>query len=154
MIVISIFWTQKTTIRNLPELLDNYHKHGGSIVQYDRVFSIILYMQRSPKFEWVPPNTTRRAAGLKHALWCCLLGWWSITGFFATSGAIINNLMGGVDVTKVLTSPPPLPGQPFDNTALKELEAARRRQGYAFLTFLLILLLLVLALVWPYFKQL
>jgi hypothetical protein len=86
-----------------------------------------------PVFELVPQGTTRRAAGRKHALWCCLLGWWSIPGFFGTAGSIINNLMGGIDVTKILTTPPPLPGQPFDSTALEELQAARQRQGYAFL---------------------
>jgi hypothetical protein len=152
--IIPIFWTQKARIPNLQELLDNYQRHGGSIVQYDRVFSVIVYMQRYPKFEWVSPTTARRAAGFKHALWCCLLGWWSPLGFFATTGAIINNVMGGIDVTKILTSPPPLPGQPFDQTALKELGAAQRRQQYAFLAFLLLLLLLVLVLVWPYLKQL
>src|SRR5260221_8504895 len=124
MITIPIFWTQKATIPNLPALLENYRKHGGAIVQYDRVYSMVVFMERSPKFEWVPPNTTRRAVGFKHALWCCVFGWWSVPGFFATAGAIINNLMSGVDVTKVLTSPPPLPGQPFDSTALKELARA------------------------------
>lgn len=141
--IILIFWSQKTTIPNLQELLDNYHKHGGAIVQYERVFSILIYSQRTPKFEWVALNTTRRAAGFKHALWCFLLGWWSIAGLFWTAGSIINNLMGGIDVTRVLTSPPPLPGQPYDDSAVRELEAARKRQQYAFLVFLLVLLVVV-----------
>jgi hypothetical protein len=152
--IIPIFWKERTTIRNLPELLERYHKHGGAIVEYRRIFSILVFTRAYPVFEWVPPGTTRRAAGGKHALSCFLLGWWSIPGLFGTAGAIINNLMGGIDLTKVLTTPPPLPGQPVDNAAMQELEAARRRQAYAFLLFLLFLILVVLVIVWPYIKQL
>ena len=152
--VIPIFWTEKTKIRNLPELLDNHQKHGGQIVEYRRIFSVLIFSRMYPVYEWVPPDTTRQTAGRKHALFCCLLGWWSIFGFFGTAGAIINNLMGGIDVTKVLTLPPPLPGQPYDDSAIRELNAARKRQGYAFLAFLFVLLLIILILVWPYFKQL
>ena len=149
--IIPIFWTQKTKIPNLPELLDNYGRLGGAIVQYERVFSIIIFSRRSPKFEWVSPQTTRRAVGFKHAFWCFLLGWWSLPGFFMTAGSIINNLMGGIDVTRVLTSPPPLPGQLDDNSAILELQAARKRQQYVFLAFLLVLLVLaVIFCVVPY----
>src|SRR6266496_3699313 len=130
--MIPIYWTQTTMIPNLPQLVDSYHKHGGAIVEYERVFSVLVYSQRSPVFEWVPPGTTRRSAGLKHALWCGLLGWWSITGFFWTAGSIINNLMGGIEITKVFTSPPLLPGQQPDTTVLRELQAPRKRQQYAF----------------------
>jgi len=66
---------------------------------------------------------------------------------------IINNLMGGIDVTKILTTPPPLAGKPYDDSAIREFDAARKRQGYAFLVFLVALLLLVIFLVWPYFKE-
>jgi hypothetical protein len=65
--IIPIFRTQKTTIPNLDELVTNYHKPGGAIVQYDRVFSIILYTQRSPKFEWVPV-TGQPNSPLEHLL--------------------------------------------------------------------------------------
>jgi hypothetical protein len=142
--IIPIFWSQKATIPNLEELLANYRQHGGAIVQYERVLSAVIYSQRTHKFEWVGPGTTRRAVGCKHALWCFFLGWWSITGFVWTAGAILNNLMGGIDVTRVLTSPPPLPGQPHDTEAIRELQAARKRQQYVFLAFLLGLLVLVL----------
>jgi hypothetical protein len=94
------------------------------------------------------------AAGRKHALFCALLGWWSIVGFFGTAGAIINNLMGGIDVTKVFTMPPPLPGQPYDDSAIRELNTARKRQGYTFVIFLFILLFTILILVSPCFRRL
>ena len=63
-----------------------------------------------------------------------------IVPIFWIAGSIINKLMGGVDVTRVLTSPPPLPGQPFDDSAIRELRAAHKRQQYAFFAFLLVLL--------------
>ncbi len=152
--IIPIFWGEKTKIRNLPELLQNYRQSGGSIVEYRRIFSVLIFSRMYPVYEWVPPNTTRYAAGRKHALFCGLLGWWSIMGFFGTASIIINDLMGGIDVTKILTMPPPLPGQPFDDSAIRELNAARKRQGYVFVIFLFALLLLVLILVSPYLKQL
>ena len=152
--IIPIFWREKTKIRNLPELMDKFHKHGGLIVEYQRIFSIFVFSRMYPVYEWVSPDTTRQVTGRKHALFCCLLGWWSIMGLFWTAGAIINNLMGGVDVTKVLMMPPPIPGQPYDDSAIRELNSARKRQGYAFLVFLFVFLLLVLILIWPYFKQL
>ena len=151
--IIPIFWTENTKIQNLPELLQNYRNHGGKIVEYRRIFSVLVFSRMYPVYEWVSPTTTRQAAGRKHALFCGLLGWWSIAGFFGTAGSIINNLMGGIDVTKILTMPPPVPGQPYDDSAIRELNAARKRQGYAFVIFLFILLLFVLILVWPYFKQ-
>jgi len=95
-----------------------------------------------PVYEWVASGTTRQAAGCKHALFCCLLGWWPIFGLFGTAGMNINNRMG-VDITKVLTMPPPVPGQPFDDSAIRVLNAALKRQGYAFLAFLVFLGLLL-----------
>jgi len=152
--IVPIFWTEKSKIRNLPELLDNYQKHGGQIVQYQRIFSFIVFSRMFPVFEWVSPNATRRAAGRKHALFSFLLGWWSPIGMFGTAGIIINNLMGGIDVTKILTKPPPLPGQPYDDSAVREFNAAKKRQAYAFLLFLSLLLVVVLIVVWPYLKKL
>lgn len=152
--IIPIFWKEKARIQNLPDLLDKHQKCGGQIVEYRRIFSILVFSRIYPVYEWISPQTTRHAAGRKHALFCALLGWWSIVGFFGTAGAIINNLMGGIDVTKVFTMPPPLPGQPYDNSAIRELNAARKRQGYAFVIFLFILLFIILILVSPCFKRL
>jgi hypothetical protein len=38
--LIPIFWTQKTKIRNLEKLLADYRQYGGSIIQYDRIFPL------------------------------------------------------------------------------------------------------------------
>ena len=152
--MIPIYWTERTSIPNLQVLLDQVRQHGGSIVEYQRVFSFIFVTQSFPVFDWVPPGTSRRVAGLKHVLFCGTLGWWSVTGLFWTPAALINNLMGGVDLTKVFTQPPPLPGQPFDNAAITELNRARKRQQYAYVGFLLFILLLAfIFFVIPYLRQ-
>jgi hypothetical protein len=67
--------------------------------------------------------------GFGHALFCFLFGWWSPAGIIWTLPAVVNNLFGGVDVTKVFTQPPPLPGQPWDAAAFADYVASRRRQG-------------------------
>jgi hypothetical protein len=140
MMLIPIYWTARASIPNLQALLEQVRQHGGSIVEYQRVFSVILFMQISPKFEWVPPGGSRAAAGLKHTVFSLLLGWWSLSGLFATPAAIINNLMGGIDVTRVFTQPPPLPGQSFDSSAMEELAKARKRVMYVYLGFLFLVL--------------
>lgn len=142
--IFPIVWTTPTAIQNLPQLLDRYRAHGGSIVQYERVFSFIIYSRRSPAFEWVAPHKSRRMAGLKHALWCLFFGFWSFAGFFWTPGSIINNLMGGIDVTRVLSSPiAPIDGQ-VDDSAIKEFQAAEKRRQYVFAGLLLLLVLWII----------
>ena len=152
--MIPIYWTERTSIPKLQELLNKVREHGGSIVEYQRVFAVILFTRSFPVFDWVPPGASRTTAGLKHVLFCGILGWWSIAGLFWTPAALINNLMGGVDLTKVFTQPPPLPGAPFDNTATAELNQARKRQQYAYVGFLLFILLIVFVFcVIPYMRQ-
>ncbi|HEX3797890.1 MAG TPA: hypothetical protein VH413_04245 [Verrucomicrobiae bacterium] len=106
--MVPLWWNHKVPIRNLPELLQLYHQHGGSIVQYRRIYSVILFSHTSSVFEWVPPTTSHRAAGRKHALWCFMFGWWSIPGLVGTPIALYKNLFGGMDVTSFLTAPPPI----------------------------------------------
>jgi hypothetical protein len=49
--------------------------------------------------------------------------------------------MGGIDVTGVFTQPPPLPGQPIDSTALREMERQKKMHGTIF-AFALILIII------------
>jgi hypothetical protein len=137
-----IDWVEhKTDIPNLAELLDQHRRHGGVIVEYDRIISAIVYCRRSSVLEWAPDRVARCKAGLKHALWCGLLGWWSWTGLIVTGICIFNNLLGGLDVTRALTAPPPLPAT--GDPVLRELETVIKRRQYLLLAFLLVLLALI-----------
>jgi hypothetical protein len=135
--VIPITWTDKARIPNLPELVDRVRTHGGSIVEFQRVWSLLLYCQWGPIYRWVGPRQSRYVSGLGHAAFCFLFGWWSPAGIIWTLPAVVNNLCGGVDVTSIYTKPPPLPGQMLDadeSAAYAEYTASRSRQGL--LTFL------------------
>src|ERR1041384_5742846 len=101
-------------IPNLDDLLAKYRQHGGAIIQYDRITSAIVYTRRTAVYEWVPGRAARWRAGLKHALWCAMFGWWSWTGLIVTGILIFNNALGGLDFTRLLTAPPPLPGSHHD----------------------------------------
>lgn len=130
----------KSDIPNLDDLLEKHRVQGGSIIQYDRICSALVYARRTAVYEWVPNRTARHWRGCQHALWCAMLGWWSWVGLIVTGILIFNNLAGGSDFTRLLTTPPPLPGS-GDDPALRELEAVDQRRKYL----LLVLLLAVLA---------
>lgn len=77
-------------------------------------------------FEWVPPGGSPIAAGMRHTLFTAAFGWWSIMGWMITPAIIINNLLGGIDVTRVLAGDQP------DEAALavayRDLERSEKRQ--------------------------
>ncbi|MCE9609195.1 MAG: hypothetical protein K8R23_03095 [Chthoniobacter sp.] len=127
---IPITWTDRTKIPNLPQLTEKVRLHGGSIVEFRRVWSLLLYCQSSPIYRWVPPGRSHVLSGAGHALFCLLFGWWSPAGIIWTLPAVVNNFFGGVDVTKVFTQPPPLPGQPWDPVTYADYIGSRRRQGF------------------------
>ena len=129
---------------NIEELVAKQRQHGGAIIQYDRIFSIFVYARRTAVFEWVPNRAARYRAGLKNAGWCALLGWWSWTGLIVTGLLIFNNLLGGLDFTRFLTTPPPLPGTFGPDPALRELELIEQKRRYVFLVCLLVVLAFVL----------
>ena len=142
--MLHLHWHEfKFDIPNLDELLAKHRQHGGFIIQYDRVFSILVYTRRTAICEWVPNRAARYRAGLKHALWCGLLGWWSLAGLFVTGVLIFNNLLGGIDYTRYLTTPPLLPGVSDQDSARREVEAAERRRLYLMLVCLYVVLAFV-----------
>jgi hypothetical protein len=144
----------ETKIPDLPEMIAKVQQHGGSIVQYQHVFSIILYMQRSPVFRYVPPGKSHKAAGIPHAVFCGLLGWWSVLGWLVTPPLVVMNLLGGIDMTKILIpGPPPLPGELPDTSAHAELQRAEKRQQYIVLGYLGLLLLAVGIMLLNYYRN-
>lgn len=98
-------WERKRKIPNTNALVENVRLRGGSIVQYDRIESVLVVCDRSARFEWVGPGESRRMAGVKHALYCALLGWWSPMGLIATPVSVVVNLRGGIDVTESFVEP-------------------------------------------------
>lgn len=135
-------------LETLDELRENVREHGGALIEYYRVWSFLLVAEMSRRVERVPPGKSRLRAGLKHVAYLFALGWWSIGGFFLTPAAIINNLMGGIDVTDVLTERLPTDRVRYPGGARFELERARKRQQSVFLVYLLALLVLIVLVLW------
>ena len=142
--MIPIYWNERTQIKNLPELLAKHQKEGGSILEFQSVYSAIFFSQARPKFVWIPKGGNRHLCGLVQSMPTLLLGWWSLAGFFWTINALIKNLMGGVDVTTVFTSPPPLEGQQWDVAAVKTIVLQRKIQTWVFAGVLFALLALAI----------
>ena len=74
----------------------------------------------------MPPYQSRSGVGFKYALWCLAAGWWSLPGLVQTPPAIINNLMGGADVTGLAMPTASLEQRAF---ARKELKKSTERFG-------------------------
>ena len=98
------FWTEETKIPNLDMLVAKQREQGGALVEYQHVWSLLVFSRATPRIVWVPPGANRSLAGLRPAAFCAVFGWWSAAGFFWTISALIKNLMGGVDVTAILTA--------------------------------------------------
>lgn len=118
-------------------MLGKQRQYGGKIVAYKRLFSLLLYSQHYHKYEWLEPGASRLAAGLKHALFCFACGWWSIAGLFHTFPSIVIDLLGGTDVTLLLTASTPEERAKAD----LEMKAAGKREQMILLGCLLLLLL-------------
>lgn len=65
--MITVSWSRPTNIANLPELQRNVQEHGGKLVEYLRVWSVVVFTLSEPRIEWVRPGKSRRLAGLKHS---------------------------------------------------------------------------------------
>jgi hypothetical protein len=152
--MIHFHWTEAAEVPNLAYLRDSLKKHGGSVVQYQKIFSLIAISRTTSHWEWVPAYSNRSWVGFKYALWCMVFGWWSLPGLAFTPGVILNNLIGGVNVTELLIGPPPLPGQSGQTAVAREFASAENRKYYVivlmFVMFLLgIVLWIALSPSWP-----
>ena len=119
--MIPIQWSSSVEIPNAQKLLDQVQRHGGSIIEYQRVFSLLLFSQSSPQYVWMRAGGSRFRAGLEHSIFTLITGWWSLPGIFWTPACVLYNSFGGTDVTRLLqlahrpapqpvsSSPPPLP---------------------------------------------
>jgi hypothetical protein len=46
--IVPILWKVKTKIHNLPELPENVRKHGGAIIEYQRIFDVLVFSRTYP----------------------------------------------------------------------------------------------------------
>ena len=149
--MVSFHWTDRSGLKNLPELLAKRQAFGGMLVEYDIVYSIIFVSFKIPRIVWIRNSLGRISMGILYSIPTFLLGWWSITGFFMTIGALVKNMMGGIDVTLVFTNPPPAPGQEWDPSVIAAIEKQRKIQSIVFGVILFsILAVLVKYLVLPH----
>ena len=140
--MIPIQWTTQSGQKNLPELLEKLKREGGSVVEYRYVFSAIIFSQVSTKLVWVPEHRSHSLHGLIISIPTMLLGWWSIQGFFWTLGVIISNLLGGINVTELFTTPPD--DDELSAEIIRKIERQRRIQQWSFVGVLLIILAVII----------
>jgi hypothetical protein len=140
-----IWWSEPYRIENIDYLRRSVKEHGGRIHQYQRMLSMVFVVRRWPQFEWVSPDSTATKVGRKHAAFCAVCGWWSIVGWIFTPALIINNLLGGIDVTEVLS------GEKRDEVALEralaDLERAEKRQQYVLVSTVALIFVIILVFV-------
>jgi hypothetical protein len=122
------------------------------LVEHAWVWSALLFIYRRTHIVWLRPGGSRVARGLRYPLFSALLGCWSLVGVFWTIQALVQNLMGGVDVTAPLSDPT---GAPFVRDSAREERASRRGVAldYAGVLFFLPALAIVTC-VLPYIKEL
>jgi hypothetical protein len=132
-------WTVPARAAQLPALRENIHRHGGIIVQYQRIYSLILFSLKTTHWIWVPPYRSRRAIGLEFALPSLLFGLWSLPGFLSTPTVILNNILGGAEVTGLVAGPPFLKEQQNRAAAIKELDKIKNRERYVLLLMVVLL---------------
>jgi len=151
-VVIGFHWNRPLELSAMPDLVGKVRAQGGMLVEYAWVASALLFTWRQPRIVWVPPGRSRAVAGLPWTLLSMLLGWWSLMGLFWTIQALVQNLMGGVDVTAALIEPNQ---SPFAQAAAEDERKSRHTVALAFVGVLLVVLALAIVyLVLPYLKDL
>ena len=151
-VVIGFHWNRPLELSAMPDLVGKVRAQGGMLVEYAWVASALLFTWRQPRIVWVPPGRSRAVAGLPWTLLSMLLGWWSLMGLFWTIQALVQNLIGGVDVTAALIEPNQ---SPFAQAAAEDERKSRHAVALAFVGVLLVVLALAIVyLVLPYLKDL
>jgi hypothetical protein len=122
-----MFFLIRRPIENYGVLLDSYRQHGGKLIRYRWVWSVILFSSMQSAVVLVKPGEGKLKSGLPYTGRSLLLGLWGLpVGTVFSLVAIVINSLGGEDVTQAMSGPPPLPGekQPFVKTDDKVIVAA------------------------------
>jgi hypothetical protein len=142
-----LHFTKQPDLKELPAIKEKYRQKGGRVVWYQRVTSAVLVSWDTTHLEWIPPYSTSLWFGLRHALWTALFGWWSFHGLWCAPAAILTNVFGGVDVTELVSGPPPVPGQSATHAIARAQAILRDRGYYALILELLLVIAGVMLLV-------
>ena len=127
----------------IQDLVDRVRERGGSLVLFQRVFSIGAVTWREAVFEYVPPHGSRTFHVIKNSLLTLLLGPWSVYGPVLVVDALITNLSGG------LASREYVPGEAglVENLSMETeyLQVEKDRRTAVFVPATLFIIALVLA---------
>lgn len=93
--------------KNLKVLIDKQKIHGGTLIEYHTVFSFVFISISNYKVLLVPKQKSRIVQGLILSIPTLLLGWWSIHGLVWTLKAIVQNILGGVNLTNKYSNEKP-----------------------------------------------
>lgn len=140
--MIPIQWTAESHQENLPELLEKLSSQGGAIVEFRSVISAVVFYRISSKLYWVPRESSAAYQGLIASLPTLLLGWWSVQGFFWSISVIVSNILGGIDVTELFTTPPA--NGELSERIVRRIERQRKSQQWSFVFGLLFLLVVII----------
>lgn len=132
----------------LPKLRDQQARLGGSIIMYTSVWSALVVCRITTHLRLVSNSESRSLVGLFASMKTIFLGWWSVGGLFASVGALINNLSGGVDMTRVLSLESARLDPATRALEAKLIAARARTLQKRFLVVLVLLLLIVCYYVW------
>jgi hypothetical protein len=98
--------------QGIDKIFESYRQHGGKLIRYRWVWSVILFTSMQSIVVHVPLNQSKFKAGLKYTGKSMLLGFWGLpVGTVFSLVAIIINCCGGEDVTEELTTPSSLDGK-------------------------------------------
>jgi hypothetical protein len=99
-------------IPNQQELIEKMRQSGGRVFMFYRVWSLLVFASTKPVFIWVSPGKAGWRAGAGASMSSMVLGWWSIPGLIMTPFCLLYNFVGGMEVTELFQTPPPIPGSP------------------------------------------
>jgi hypothetical protein len=131
--------TRQPDLTKVPAIQEQFGRHGGRVVLFQRITSLIIVSEETSHLEWIPPYSTRTWVGLRYALWTALLGWWSISGLWCAPAAILTDIFGGVDVTELAKGPPPLPSHNRPQPIARAQAVFRNREYYVLIIELVLL---------------
>jgi len=147
--MIPIGWSKEIPIPNLSQIQENHQRYGGRIVLFMRVTSYIVLCRSVTLPIWIGPGKSVVWPGVVASMRSIALGIWSLPGIPRTLGALIYNLSGGCDVTKLIGYLPLVPGTAEHTAELTRIQRWKNRQFFAQVaTFLSLILIAVAFLIW------